>query len=58
MNFNDYVSTVSNLSVVMSKFDVTRPCNFHKVLKNSVSGEQLSKEAFISLDDLKTTARG
>ena len=36
MNCNDYVSAVSNLSVLMSKFDVTRPSNFHKVLKTSV----------------------
>ena len=36
MNSNDYVSTVSGLSVPMSKFDVTRPSNFHKVLKTSV----------------------
>ena len=36
MNFNDHVSAVSNLSVLMSKFDVMRPCNFHKVLKTSV----------------------
>ena len=38
MNFNDHISTVSNLSVLMSKFDVMRPCNFHKVLKTSVLG--------------------
>ena len=37
MNFNDQVSAVSNLSVLMSKFDVMRPCNFHKVLKTSVT---------------------
>ena len=37
VNCNDYVSAVSNLSVLMSKFDVTRPSNFHKVLKTSVS---------------------
>ena len=37
MNSNDYVSTVSDLSVPMSKFDVTRPSNFHKVLKTSVT---------------------
>ena len=30
------VSTVSDVSVPMSKFDVTRPSNFHKVLKTSV----------------------
>ena len=30
---NDYVNVVSNLSVSMSKFDVMRPSNFHKVLK-------------------------
>ena len=36
-NCNDYVSAVSNLSVLMSKFDVTRPSNFHKVLKTSVT---------------------
>ena len=37
MNSNDYVSVVSDLSVVMSKSEVTRPNNFHKVLKTSVS---------------------
>ena len=36
MNINDYVSVVSRLSVIMSKFEVTRPYNFHKVLKTSV----------------------
>ena len=37
MNSNDYVSTVSDLSVPLSNFDVTRPSNFHKVRKTSVS---------------------
>ena len=32
----DYINTISNLSFPMSKFDVMRPSNFHKVLKNSV----------------------
>ena len=39
MNCNDYVSAVSNLSVLMSKLDVTRPSNFRKVLKTSVNRE-------------------
>ena len=34
MNHNDYVSVVSNLSVLMPKFDVMIFSNFHKVLKN------------------------
>ena len=33
---HDYESAVSDLSVLMSKIDVMRPSNFHKVLKNSV----------------------
>ena len=37
MNSNDYVSVASDLSVIMSKFEVTRPYNFHKVLKTSVT---------------------
>ena len=36
MNSNDYASVVSDLSVIMSKFEVTRPYNFHEVLKTSV----------------------
>ena len=36
MNFNDHVRAVSNLSVQMPKFDVTRLSDFHEVLKNSV----------------------
>ena len=36
MNNNDYINTVSDLSVPMSKFDMTRPSNFHRVLKTSV----------------------
>ena len=36
MNFNDYASAVSDLSVLMSKFDVTRRCNFYRVLKTFV----------------------
>ena len=36
MNSNDYVNAVFGLSVPMSKFDVTRPSNFHEVLKTSV----------------------
>ena len=31
-----YVNVVSNLSVQMPKFDVTRLYDFHEVLKNSV----------------------
>ena len=37
INYDDYVSAVSELSVPMSKVDVTRLSNFHKVLKNSVT---------------------
>ena len=36
MNHNHYVNVVSNLSVQMPKFDVTRLSDFHEVLKNSV----------------------
>ena len=33
---HDYESAISDLSVLMTKIDVTRPSNFHQVLKNCV----------------------
>ena len=39
MNDNEYLSTICELSFPMSKVDVTRPSNFHIVLRNSVSGK-------------------
>ena len=37
MNCNDdYENAVSNFPIPLSKFDVMKPSNFHKVLKTSV----------------------
>ena len=38
MNQSDYVCAVSDLSVPLSKFDMTKPSDFYKVLQNSVHG--------------------
>ena len=50
MNSNDYINVVSELSVLMSKFDVTRPSNFHEVPKTSilsVQGKPLREVLFV-----------
>ena len=61
MNFNDDVSAVSNLSILMSKFDVIRPLQFSLSSENlCITSSQINSwwycQSFLNIWDLSSLA--